>query len=131
MEKVRAYLSEHMKEAAQLGMPLVLEEFGISRDGNNHSPSSTTSIRNQYYLDMFQLLENSVKKNSVLVGMNFWAWGGEGRSSSPKSIWKVGDDFTGDPPHEFQGWYSVYDTDSQEIKLIREMNQKRLKPGEE
>lgn len=127
MEKVRAYLDQHVEESADLCMPLVLEEFGISRDGNNHAHSSTTTIRNQYYLDMFRLLENSVRKKSALVGMNFWAWGGEGRPSSPKSIWKDGDDFIGDPPHEFQGWYSVYNTDSQEVMLIKEANQRLLK----
>ncbi|MEM8899259.1 MAG: cellulase family glycosylhydrolase [Bacteroidota bacterium] len=126
LEKAKAYLRLHMEETKQLGMPLVLEEFGISRDGNNHSHNSTTSNRNQYYLDMFRLLENSVRGKNVLVGMNFWAWGGEGRPSSPKSVWKVGDEFTGDPPHEFQGWYSVYNTDSQEIKLIRESNQRLI-----
>jgi mannan endo-1,4-beta-mannosidase len=35
-------------------------------------------------------------------------------------MWKLKDDFIGDPPHEAQGWYSVYDTDSTTIKIIKE-----------
>lgn len=126
LEKAKDYLSQHISEAAQLNIPLVLEEFGISRDENSHSSDAGTSIRNLYYMDMFHLLENSVEKNNILVGMNFWAWGGEGRPSMPESIWKAEDDFTGDPPHEFQGWYSVYNTDYQTIKLITESGKKLL-----
>jgi mannan endo-1,4-beta-mannosidase len=35
-------------------------------------------------------------------------------------MWLKGDPFTGDPPHEPQGWYSVYNTDSATHRLIRE-----------
>ena len=52
--------------------------------------------------------------------MNFWAWAGEGRPTQPGGIWKAGEPFIGDPPHERQGWYSVYDGDSATVKLIGE-----------
>ena len=42
-----------------------------------------------------------------------WAWGGEGRPRSPGGYWAAGDDVIGDPPHEPQGWYSVFDADAQ------------------
>jgi mannan endo-1,4-beta-mannosidase len=35
-------------------------------------------------------------------------------------MWKLGDNFIGDPPHEPQGWYSIFDTDSSTIRIIRE-----------
>jgi mannan endo-1,4-beta-mannosidase len=55
-----------------------------------------------------------------MAGVNFWAWGGEGRPAVPKGMWKLGDNFIGDPPHEPQGWYSIFDTDSSTIRIIKE-----------
>jgi mannan endo-1,4-beta-mannosidase len=54
-----------------------------------------------------------------VAGVNFWAWAGEGRPHTPEGFWKPGHDFIGDPPHETQGWYSVYDRDSTTIEIIR------------
>ena len=48
-----------------------------------------------------------------------WAYGGEGRPRIPNANWTAGDDFIGDPPHEPQGWYSVYDTDVSTLELIK------------
>ena len=39
-------------------------------------------------------------------------------------MWKSGDDFIGDPPHEEQGWYSVYDKDFSTIEIIKEFTTK-------
>lgn len=115
------YLNEHVTIANKLNKPIVLEEFGISRDLNNHNPNSPVSIRDKYYAQLFEGVLNSAKQpNSSLAGCNFWAWGGEGRPRVPEGIWKLNDDFIGDPPHESQGWYSVYDTDSTTIKIIKD-----------
>jgi mannan endo-1,4-beta-mannosidase len=46
-------------------------------------------------------------------------WSGEGRPARVQ--WQPGDNFLGDPPHEAQGWYSVYDSDATTLKLIREV----------
>ena len=52
------------------------------------------------------------------------------RPRIPKAVWKAGDDFIGDPPFEYQGWYSVYDRDVSTLELIKEyslkMNQLKL-----
>ena len=53
------------------------------------------------------------------MGSNFWAWDGFGRPSKPKSIWEKDDEFIGNPPYEFQGWYSVYSSDLSTIKIIK------------
>ncbi len=47
-----------------------------------------------------------------------------GRPREPEAIWHTGDDFTGDPPHEHQGWYSVYDTDSTTLEIIGQYTRK-------
>jgi len=54
-----------------------------------------------------------------LSGVIFWAWSGEGRPRVAGGAWHQGDDFLGDPPHEPQGWYGVYDTDATTLEVIR------------
>ena len=39
---------------------------------------------------------------------------------TPGGLWKPGDIFTGDPPHEAQGWYSIYSTDNTTLDLIEQ-----------
>lgn len=102
-----------------------MEEFGIARDGASYDPISTTHIRDKYYQFIFDYLLSSVKsKKNNLVAINFWAYGGSGRPSVNGGWWKPGDDFTGDPPHERQGWYSVYDKDT--TLTVAEMSIKKL-----
>jgi mannan endo-1,4-beta-mannosidase len=113
------YLDDHEAMARKLNKPLVLEEFGISRDGNSHDPKSGTAIRDKYYSAIFEAIYKKMQQeNSVVAGCNFWAWAGEGRPTVPGGLWKVNQDFIGDPPHEPQGWYSVYDTDTTTNAII-------------
>ncbi|HEY8937402.1 MAG TPA: beta-mannosidase [Cyclobacteriaceae bacterium] len=115
------YLKEHEVIAKKLNKPMVLEEFGISRDLNSHEPTSPTTIRNKYYASIFEEVYNrSNRDSSIVAGCNFWAWAGEGRPRVAEGFWKAGDDFIGDPPHETQGWYSVYDTDSTTNAIIKD-----------
>ncbi|GJM32117.1 MAG: endo-1,4-beta-mannosidase [Saprospiraceae bacterium] len=118
--KAQQYLSDHLKLATSLNKPLVLEEFGISRDHDDHDATSTVNWRDQYYEAMFETIyQYSRQPDNPMAGCNFWAWAGKGRPRIPKAIWQPGDDWIGDPPHEYQGWYSVYDTDSTTLKIIR------------
>jgi mannan endo-1,4-beta-mannosidase len=119
------YLQEHEAISKKINKPVVLEEFGISRDANNHDPVSSTVVRDQYYEKIVEAIyQRASAKNSVVSGVNFWAWAGEGRPRQSEAIWKAGDDFIGDPPHEPQGWYSVYDKDSTTNKIIKTYGQK-------
>lgn len=114
------YLDQHVAMARQLKKPMVLEEFGISRDGNSYNRNTPTTIRDKYYQNIFDAVFDYAKKDSSIVpGVNFWAWGGEGKPRVPGGMWKPGDDFLGDPPHEAQGWYSVFDNDSSTIAVIK------------
>ncbi|MEL6842576.1 MAG: cellulase family glycosylhydrolase [Bacteroidota bacterium] len=124
--KASKYIRKHVRIANQIGKPAVLEEFGISRDKNAHDPEALTSIRDRYFEHIFADLLRRSAKGQALAGCNFWAWGGEGRPREPKAIWQTGDNFIGDPPHEHQGWYSVYDRDSSTITLIRDWSKKIL-----
>jgi mannan endo-1,4-beta-mannosidase len=114
------YLDDEMKVACKIGKPLVLEEFGISRDLNSHVPGSAVTIRDRYYASIFdEVYRLAGSDSSVVSGVNFWAWAGEGRPAKPMGLWKPLDDFIGDPPHEPQGWYSVYDNDSTTNAVIK------------
>ncbi|MEO1417237.1 MAG: mannanase [Bacteroidota bacterium] len=120
LSKAMNYLEEHEAIAQKLGIPLVLEEFGIARDGDKHAADAPVAMRQQYFREIFDYLYRQSGEGSPLMGLNFWAWGGEGRPRTPKAIWRLGDDFIGDPPHEYQGWYSVYNDETTTLSLIQE-----------
>lgn len=99
--------------------PTVLEEFGLARDGGSYEADSPTTIRDDYYAHVFEKVYQEAKAGSSLSGVNFWAYGGEGRPRQPGGMWQPGDDLIGDPPHERQGWYSVWDTDKSTHAVIK------------
>lgn len=109
----REYIDQHVSIAAELGKPLVVEEFGYPRDGNLYDPSVPSTLREGFYRDVHAAVLENIRAGGPLVGSNFWAWNGEGRSRHADHRFKAGDDaWLGDPPHEPQGWYGVFDTDS-------------------
>ena len=103
-----------------LGKPLVLEEFGIARDGADHAAGSSVRWRDRFFGELFTEAARLAEVH-LLAGANIWAWGGEGRPRRPRTpdeatllgehCWRAGDALLGDPPHEAAGWYSVYDDD--------------------
>ena len=119
LKKAKKYIHKHVRSAKKLNMPIVLEEFGIARDGGSYDPVSTTYWRDRYYSEIFSFLDEMAAAELPIAGANFWAWAGEGRPRQPKAIWNPGDDFTGDPPFEFQGWYSIYYTDTSTLKVLK------------
>jgi mannan endo-1,4-beta-mannosidase len=116
--KMKDYLDWHIDEANRMGKPIVLEEFGINRDGGSFEPSATTVYRDRLYQAIFGLLARRAAAGDAIAGSNFWAWGGVGRTDNPDFMWKAGDSFVGDPPQEPQGLYCVFDTDASTVKII-------------
>lgn len=107
----------HREYARKLNKPLVFEEFGISRDANSLVPHTPVSIRDKFYQAAFNMVIASQHTDTPIAGVNFWAWGGEGL---PRHVeWQAGDPFIGDPPHEAQGWYSVFMSDTTTLGTIR------------
>ena len=115
--KSTAYLEQHVRMAERIGKPMVIEEFGYARDQNMYTSNSSTMSRDAFYNFIFSQVVESKQSNGVIAGCNFWGWGGEGRPDG--LVWSLGKDFLGDPPHEPQGWYSVYDSDSTTLQLIK------------
>jgi len=117
--KALDYLSNHMKAAIHMGKPLVLEEFGLARDFRSYDPRATTKNRDLYFHKILSMLLKKEKTPSPLQGANVWAWAGEGSPVEPGQLWENGDILTGDPPHEHQGWYSIYAEDHHTNALLK------------
>lgn len=113
-----SHLEDHIKRARAMKKPLVLEEFGLARDGGSFEPSAPTTRRDTYFEALFSAVARGVQRGAPILGANFWAWSGEGRPRQAGGMWKLGDSFIGDPPHEEQGWYGVYDTDATTLRII-------------
>lgn len=120
--KAHDHLEQHNQIATGiLKKPLVLEEFGLPRDGENYSPDSPTTARDEYYRRMFAQVAESCRAGRALQAANFWAWGGEGRANSEKNS---AGKYLGDPPSEPQGLNSVFDSDASTLAIISTANEK-------
>jgi mannan endo-1,4-beta-mannosidase len=119
LSAAQAYLSAHLDEAGLLGKPLVLEEFGLARDGGSYDPGASVGWRDSLLASLYASIEASAAGGGAGCGDNVWSWAGEGRPTAPfGGFWSQGDDWTGDPPHEHQGWYSIYDADSTTAAVV-------------
>jgi mannan endo-1,4-beta-mannosidase len=118
-EKTLAYVEEHLRVAERLGKPLVLEEFGLPRDGHSFDPAAPTTLRDNLYSKVFNVLTRHAASGGPVAGANFWAFGGRARPVRGQTFWKEGDDYTGDPPMEEQGLNSVFDGDATTWRLIK------------
>jgi mannan endo-1,4-beta-mannosidase len=118
----KKYIDDHAQRAAKVGKPILLEEFGFPRDADSFLPDSPTTLRDRYYQEVYAQV-HALLATSPMAGIMPWAWAGDARSPRPGQFWKPGDPFIGDPPHEEQGWYSVFDKDTT-LKLISEWSPK-------
>ncbi len=116
--KAAAYLADAVGVADALGKPLVVEEFGLARDDMSYAADATTARRDDFYRRLCRAFADAPPR--VAAGLNFWGWAGEGRPREPGGIWRPGDALIADPPHEYQGWYSVYDVDKGTGAIIKE-----------
>lgn len=57
-------------------------------------------------------------EGNAVGGSNVWSWSGQGYPVEPGEPWQEGEPFTGDPPHEVQGWYAIYDTDTSTQEIL-------------
>lgn len=118
VNKATEYIRDHIAMAKEMGKPLVLEEFGMARDQEGYDSKTTTKYRDTYFRLIFEELYRLAQNKDGIAGSNFWSWTGEGRPRIPGGFWKSADDLIGDPPHERQGWYSVYDADESTLSVI-------------
>ncbi len=119
-----AYIDEHIAVAQRLNKPIVLEEFGLSREGESLSKDASTASRDIFYKAIFDRLEKSIKNKEAFTALNFWGFGGSGKNDPNNGKWQKGDDYTADPPQEPQGLNSVFSTDTSTLNLIKDYNNK-------
>ena len=119
LQKSLEYVQRQMDKAKQQNIPFVLEEYGMARDNEAYAANTPTTYKDKYYNDMFNKVYQSTNSGNA-CGALFWAWSGEGRLNPAHNYqWQAGDDWMGDPAHEPQGWYCVYDTDTSTINILR------------
>lgn len=120
VQRSHQYIDRHLALAAELGKPIVMEEFGLNRDSGSFAPDSSTMFRDRFYALIFARLERDLANGGYFKGSNFWAWGGAGRAQHKDFLWGEDDrSYTGDPPQEAQGLYSVFNSDRSTIELLQ------------
>ncbi|GAF01467.1 glycoside hydrolase 5 family protein [Saccharicrinis fermentans] len=120
VKKVDRYWNDHVAIAKKMNKPLVLEEYGMARDDFSYEVEASVEERNRYYWYIYNKFVSNVESEGAVQGVNFWSYAGEGRPLQPGEYWSLGDDFIGDPPHELQGWYGVYDSDVSTLEVVKE-----------
>ena len=118
LDLARKYVNDHAERATKAGKPILLEEFGFPRDAGSFTPDGPTTLRDKYFQEVYGMVAALIP-TTPMAGIMPWAWAGTSRPPRPGQFWKPGDPFIGDPPHEEQGWYSVYDKDST-VALIKD-----------
>lgn len=116
--KAIGYIADHTAVAARVGKPLVLEEFGLSRDDGRFDATARTTYRDRYFEMLFAMQHKMAVENGHLAGLNIWSWSGNAVPNEPGTVWQPGDPFTGDPPHEKQGWYGIYAQDASTLEVL-------------
>ncbi|MFA6401396.1 MAG: cellulase family glycosylhydrolase [Salinivirgaceae bacterium] len=122
LTNVQKYFDDHLAVARKLNKPLVLEEFGIGRDGEDLKLETSVKMRDHYYNFCFNQVAQSVALGDKLQGANFWTFVGFTQPIAGQIFWKAGDPYSGDPPQEPQGLNSVFPSDTSTMNIIRKYN---------
>jgi len=121
LKKTARYIQKHAQICRQINKPLIIEEFGLHRDGNVFNPESAVHNRDAYY----QFVLGKVEQHN-LAGFNFWGGIALPENVNKTGFMQPGSAYSADPPQEEQGLYGVYQTDSTTWKIIRDFHPKRF-----
>jgi mannan endo-1,4-beta-mannosidase len=113
LQKTIKYIEQHAKLMQIINKPLVIEEFGLHRDGNSFSSNATTKNRDIYYQTIF-----GIGKINHIAGYNFWGFAGVPSNENELHFMQKGMPYSADPPQEEQGLYSVFESDTSTWKII-------------
>lgn len=122
IEKTMAYIDEHIAVAKRLQKPIVLEEFGYPRSQESLDRKASVVYRNEFYKAVFDRLLKAVTNKEPFVALNFWGYAGIAKNNPKDGKWKIGLDFTTDPPQEPQGLNSVFSSETSTMQLIKKFN---------
>lgn len=121
--RTNEYIAEHVALGNKYKRPVVVEEFGMPRDGREYQLNAETKCRDKYLENVFKQVVQSYNNSGVLAGCNFWAWGGFGRPTPGHIYWQRGDAYLGDPAQEEQGLNAVFDEDATVPLIFRYTSQ--------
>jgi mannan endo-1,4-beta-mannosidase len=127
--KALDYIAKHLALARKLDKPIVMEEFGIDRDGGEIRAGTPTTARDRYFALVLRAIYDSARVGAPIAGSCFWGWGGEATAKHPDAMWRTGDPFMCDPPQEPQGRNSVFVSDTTTLRIIRENAFRMLRLG--
>jgi len=122
IDRANDYMNEHIKIANEIKKPIVMEEFGFPRDSSSIKPISSTKNRFKFYKFIIEKVTESALSKDAFAGLNFWGFGGFATKISNDGVWRLGDDFTADPPQEPQGLNTIFASDEALLNLIRGSN---------
>jgi mannan endo-1,4-beta-mannosidase len=115
--RAQRYIDDHVAAAERLGKPALLLETGLPRDGGSFEPSAAVTRRDRYLEHVLSATLASATQGGALAGVFPWAWSGELRPEAPGRIANQAPAL-GDPPHERQGWYGIYTSDTSTLALV-------------
>lgn len=118
--KTRSYIESHLRWTRTIHKPLVIEEFGMHRDGNRFDSKSTTKNRDAYFR---YILDNDF--SNAIAGYNFWGAFAYRDARLHSDYWHQGLPYTADPPQEEQGLYGVYMLDTSTWRILEQISKKR------
>ena len=122
-ENTEEYINMHLELGEKINKPVVVEEFGMTRDNMDFRKGSPVMCRDMYYTFVFDLIKKAKNSNGVFAGCNFWSWGGYAQTNvEDHEYWAKGDDYTGDPAQEQQGLNSIFVEDESTMAIIRKAN---------
>ena len=119
LANAREYILRHLAVADALNKPVVMEEFGLDRDGGVTTDCGVGS-RDRFYREVFRLIENSIATGGSAAGSNFWLWGGEGRPPRPGEAPPDDGIGAGDMLQEAPGLNTVFDCDGSTLAILTE-----------
>lgn len=117
IDKSKKFIDQHLLIATELCKPIIFEEFGLSRDFGLTSSDSATKNRDYFFNEILDYMFKKREGINSACGALIWSWSGEGIPTDSEVLdnSKI---ILGDPPHEKQGWYSIYNSDKATIDII-------------
>lgn len=115
--RTNEYLDVYDRLARKLDKPYIIDAFSYPRDGLFTLPGTVTHARNAYFSYVFSKLNDSRRSGAPLAGVSWIGWGGSGRKLEKGEKYSPRN-YLAEYPHQPQGVYSVYNTDSQTLQIV-------------
>ena len=79
---------------------------------SHHAPTNEDDSTTEQYIGLHAIRRQTLTSREAPASMD------KAVASKYAAGWRIGDVFTGDPPGELQGAFSVYDTDASTLEML-------------